>query len=212
MTDMYLPKHFAIPDDDVRDVLENLGAADLVTPTAGGLASTFMPMLYDEQLGALYGHFALQNEHWKAEPTGDSLVIVHGSDSYITPMWYPSKSQHGRVVPTWNHLTINICGELIVHHDLDWLRANVTRLTEHFEQPFAERWQLSDAPAAFIDGQLRAIKGMELLIHSVQAKAKHSQNRPPADRQGVIDGLRAVGDFDGAGAVAHYNPANRSEE
>ena len=209
MTEMYVPKHFRMGEDDVRDVLENLGAADLVTPTAEGLASTFMPMLYDETIGeqgALLGHFALQNEHWKAEPTGDSLVIIHGSDSYITPMWYPSKAEHGKVVPTWNHLTINIRGELIVHHDIDWLRAHVTRLTEHFEEPFAQTWRVTDAPDAFIDGQLRAIKGMELRIRSIEAKAKHSQNRPPVDRQGVIDGLRAVGDYDGAGAVAHHNP------
>lgn len=205
---MYVPTAFQMDDDQIVDVLENLGAADLITPTADGLASTFMPMLYDASIGeqgALLGHFALQNEHWKVEPTGDSLVIVHGSDSYITPMWYPSKAEHGRVVPTWNHLTINIRGELVVHHDTDWLRDLVTRLTAHFEEPFAERWQVSDAPAKFIDGQLRAIKGMELRIRSVEAKAKHSQNRPEADRRGVLDGLRSLADHDGAGAVAHFN-------
>ena len=205
---MYLPRPFAMERDDVIDVLENLGAADLVTPTSDGLASTFMPMLYDASVGehgALLGHFALLNEHWKAEPTGDSLVIAHGSDSYVTPMWYPSKREHGKVVPTWNHLTINIRGELVVHHDTEWLRALVTRLTDHFEEPFAERWQVDDAPADFIDGQLRAIKGMELRIRTIEAKAKHSQNRPEADRRGVLEGLRAVGDYDGAGAVAHFN-------
>lgn len=206
---MYLPEHFSMGEGDVRDVLETLGAADLVTPTAGGLASTFMPMLYDESIGehgALLGHFALLNEHWKAAPTGDSLVIIHGSDSYITPIWYPSTQEHGKVVPTWNHLTINIHGELIVHHDIEWLRWLVTRLTDHFEQPFAQTWRVSDAPESFINGQLRAIKGMELRIRTIEAKAKHSQNRPPADRAGVIEGLRAVGDHDGAGAVAHYDP------
>lgn len=205
---MYVPRAFQMSQDEVTDVLENLGAADLVTPTADGLASTFMPMLYDASIGehgALLGHFALQNDHWKAEPTGESLVIVHGSDSYVTPMWYPSKAEHGRVVPTWNHLTINIRGELVVHQDTEWLRALVTRLTEHFEEPFAERWQVSDAPEKFLEGQLRAIVGMELRIASIQAKAKHSQNRPEADRQGVLDGLRSVGDHDGAGAVAQFN-------
>lgn len=209
---MYLPAHFRMSEDDVRDVLENVGAADLVTPTKDGLASTFMPMLYDESVGAhgaLLGHFALLNEHWKVQPSGDSLVIIHGSDSYITPTWYPSKEQHGKVVPTWNHLTINVRGELVVHHELEWLRGLVTRLTEHFERPFEQTWRVSDAPEAFIDGQLRAIAGMELRIHSIEAKAKHSQNRPADDRQGVIDGLRAVGDHDGAGAVAHFRPPHR---
>lgn len=205
---MYVPKAFEMSRDDVLDILDNLGAADLVTPTADGLASTFMPMLYDASTGehgTLLGHFALLNEHWKAEPTGDSLVIIHGSDSYITPSWYPSKAEHGRVVPTWNHLTINIRGELIVHHDAEWLRELVTKLTDHFEAPFAERWQVTDAPEKFIDGQLRAIKGMELRIHSIEAKAKHSQNRPGADRPSIIEGLRSVGDHDGAGAVAHFD-------
>lgn len=209
MTEMYLPKPFRMGEDDVRDILQNLGAADLVTPTADGLACTFMPMLYDESIGehgALLGHWALLNQHWKAVPTGDSLVIIHGSDSYVTPTWYPSKDEHGRVVPTWNHLTINIRGELVVHHEIDWLRSLVTRLTDHFEEPFAQTWRVQDAPAAFIDGQLRAIKGMELRIRSIEAKAKHSQNRPPADRTGVVDGLRAVGDHDGAGAVVHFDP------
>lgn len=209
MPEMYVPEHFAMSDDDVRDVLQHLGAADLVTPTAAGLVSTFMPMLYDESVGeygVLDGHFALLNEHWRVEPTGESLVIVHGSDSYITPTWYASHGEHGRVVPTWNHLTIHLRGELTVQHDLDWLRAHVTALTEHFEEPFAQTWQVGDAPERFIDGQLRAIKGMRLRITSIQAKAKHSQNRPAVDRAGVIDGLRSVGDLDGAGAVAHFSP------
>lgn len=204
---MYLPGPFRMADDDIRDVLQHLGAADLVTPTADGLVSTFLPLLYDESVGehgALLGHVALLNEHWKARPTGESLVIVHGSDSYITPTWYPSKDEHGKVVPTWNHLTIQLRGELVIHHDLDWLRALVTRLTDHFEEPFAQRWSVADAPNSFIAGQLRAIKGVELRIRAMEGKAKHSQNRPMADRHGVIDGLRSVGDHDGAGAVARY--------
>lgn len=205
---MYVPTHFAMPEHEIADFLDGLGAADLVTSGPEGLEATFMPMLYDESVGskgALLGHFARNNPHWKIAAQDQSLVIAHGSDSYITPSWYASKAEHGRVVPTWNHLTLNIYGELVVHDDVEWLRGLVTRLTQKYEAPFAEQWQVSDAPSKFIDGQLRAIVGMELRIERIEAKAKYSQNRPEADVRGVVDGLRSVGDFDGAGDVAHAN-------
>ena len=96
--------------------------------------------------------------------------------------------------------------QTVEREDIEWLRGLVTRLTDHFERPFEQRWEVADAPEKYLEGQLRAIKGMELRIHSIEAKAKHSQNRPAADRDGVIAGLRAVGDHDGAGAVAHFAP------
>lgn len=205
---MYVPQSFEIDPLELDDFLDNVGAADVVTPAADGLHSTFMPLLYDATVGehgVLLGHFALLNDHWKCEPTGDSLVIAHGSDSYITPMWYESKREHGRVVPTWNHLTVNISGGLVIHRDPDWLLDVVTRLTEKFEAPFDEKWSVSDAPERFVAGQLKAIVGMELRISRIEAKAKYSQNRPAQDVPGVIAGLRSVGDFDGAGDVARFN-------
>ena len=205
---MYVPRSFELDPAELEDFLDNLGAADLVTPTADGLCSTFMPLLYDAtvgEYGVLLGHFALLNDHWKAAPTGESLVIAHGSDSYITPMWYESKREHGRVVPTWNHLTVNIHGELVINRDRDWLLDLVTRLTDKFETPFAEKWTVRDAPEPFIEGQLKAIVGMELRISRIEAKAKYSQNRPSADVAGVVAGLRSVGDYDGAGDVARFN-------
>lgn len=109
------------------------------------------------------------------------------------------------MVPTWNHLTLNIRGHLVVHREPEWVRDVVTRLTAKFEQPFARPWTVADARPAFIDGQLRAIVGMELRISRIEAKAKYSQNRPEQDIAGVIAGLYAVGDHAGASDVARFN-------
>ena len=112
---MYLPRHFAADDDQTREFLVGIRVADLITPTGGGLFATFLPLIYDESAGehgALLGHVARKNAHWRLEPAGESMVIAHGPDAYITPGWYQSKREHGRVVPTWNYLTAHIHGEL----------------------------------------------------------------------------------------------------
>ena len=206
---VYVPRHFEMDELDVLDVLHGLGAADLVSPTTEGLVSSFLPLLFEESAGphgTLLGHLARMNDHWSRELTGPSLVIVHGSDSYISPSWYAAKAEHGRVVPTWNHLTLNLTAELVVHDDVDWVGDLVTRLTAKYEEPFDPRWTPDDAPPAFIAGQLRAIVGVELRITAVEAKAKFSQNRSDADRDGVRAGLRAVGDIDGVSDLARFNP------
>ncbi|HET6208883.1 MAG TPA: FMN-binding negative transcriptional regulator [Jatrophihabitans sp.] len=190
---MYVPTHFAAPEAEVDRLLAELTAVDLITAGPTGLQASFLPMLHDAQAGSLVGHLARNNPHWRAARTGESLVIVRGPDAYVSPSWYPSKAEHGRVVPTWNYLTAHVYGRLVVHDDVEWLRALVTRLTEHHEarrtDQLAGRWAVSDAPPAFIDGQLRAIVGVELVISRIEAKAKLSQNRPPADQAGVLAGL-----------------------
>lgn len=206
---MYVPPHFAMDELDVLDLLHGMGAGDLVTPTTTGLVSTFLPLLLDESVGprgALLGHVARLNDHWSRDATGPSLVIVHGSDSYVSPTWYAARAEHGRVVPTWNHLTVNVTGDLVVHDDPGWVRDVVTRLTDKYEEPFSPRWRVSDAPAAYVEGQLRGIVGVELRISSVEAKAKFSQNRGAADVRGVLEGLASVGDHDGVSDVARFNP------
>lgn len=185
---MYVPAHFAATDADVDALLAG-SLVDLISPRAGGgLVATPLPMLRCGD--SLVGHVARNNPHWRSVvPGAESLVIAHGPDAYVSPSWYASKREHGRVVPTWNYLTAHVYGELVVHDDVPWLRSLVTRLTERHEAGRAEPWAVTDAPAAFVEGQLRAIVGVELRISRIEAKAKLSQNRPGADVAGVIDGL-----------------------
>ena len=184
---MYVPAHFAATSADVAELLDGSHVVDLVSPTAAGLIATPLPMLHDGD--ALLGHVARNNPHWRGPFTGESMVIAHGPEAYISPSWYATKREHGRVVPTWNYLIAHVYGELIVHDDVAWLRSLVTRLTERHEADQPHPWAVTDAPPAYIDGQLRAIVGIELRISRIEAKAKLSQNRPPADRAGVITGL-----------------------
>ena len=196
---MYVPQHFEPPDEAaVRDLLRRHGAADLVTSTADGLVATLLPFVYDEpadddsgDLGRLLGHVARNNDQWKRPALGEALVIVRGPDAYVSPSWYPTKREHGRVVPTWNYVTAHVHGRLVVHDDVAWVEALVRRLTAKHEGGRAEPWAVDDAPAKFLAGQLRAIVGIEVEITRVEAKWKLSQNRPEADRAGVLVGLDA---------------------
>jgi transcriptional regulator len=202
---MYVPKHFQASAPETRELLEGIRAADLVTPTAQGLFATFLPWIYDDSArpgASLLGHVARKNDHWRLEPSGESLVITHGPDGYISPGWYASKREHGRVVPTWNYLTAHIYGELVVHDDPVWLEDLVRRLTNRQEAERAEPWSVDDAPRDYTDGQLKAIVGVELRVTRVEAKAKLGQNRSSADIDGVIDGLHARADHELAAETA----------
>jgi transcriptional regulator len=206
---VYVPAHFAADDTTVRALLSHPGAADLVTMTPDGLVATFLPFVFDPDVGehgALLGHLARTNDQWRRSVVGDALVIVHGPDAYITPNWYASKAEHGRVVPTWNYVTAHVYGELRVHDDVEWLDALVRRLTARHEAGEPSPWAVDDAPAAFVAGQLRAIVGLELVISRVEAKVKMSQNRPAADVAGVLAGLAGRGDSATADAVRAANP------
>src|SRR6201992_1452283 len=176
---MYVPAHFAMDDAEVRALLEHHGAADLITVTGQGLLATMLPFVFDPTIGphgALLGHVARNNEQWKVPAQGESLVIVRGADAYISPAWYQPKAAHGRVVPTWNYTTAHVYGRLVVHDDPAWVEGLVRRLTAKHEsarlaspgQPPA--WSADDAPRKFIEGQLRAIVGLELQITRIEAK------------------------------------------
>lgn len=214
---MYVPGHFTADDGAVRDLLERHGAADLVTVTAEGLVATMLPFVYvpaagehgASEHGALHGHVARNNPQWKLPAHGPALAIVRGPDAYISPSFYASKAEHGRVVPTWNYVTAHVYGELVVHDDAAWTESVVRRLTVKHEAGSKHPWSVGDAPRAFIEGQLRAIVGVELVISRIEAKAKLSQNRPPADVEGVIAGLRERGDGRSAGAVERANADRR---
>jgi transcriptional regulator len=201
---MYVPGHFALDDASTRGLLAQAGAGDLVTATQEGLVATMLPFLYDPargEHGALLGHLARNNDQWSRPALTDALVIFRGPDGYVSPSWYPSKTEHGRVVPTWDYLTVHVSGQLVVHDDPVWVEDLVRRLTERHEAASAQPWSVDDAPPAFVQGQLRAIVGVEVLITSVVGKAKLSQNRPAADVDAVVAGLRARGDEETAAAV-----------
>jgi transcriptional regulator len=193
---LYTPPQFAVGEESAAAFLAQIRAADLVTVTEDGLVATFLPLLFDPSVGergALLGHVARKNDQWKRRPIGEALVIAHGEDAYITPSWYPSKAEHGRVVPTWNYTTAHVFGRLAIHDDRDWVDANVRALTERHEASRAASWSVDDAPPTFHAGQLRAIVGVELVISRVEAKFKMSQNRDDADIDGVVAGLAADG-------------------
>jgi len=126
---------------------------------------------------------------------------VRGPDAYVSPSFYASKAEHGRVVPTWNYLTAHVYGELVVHDDAGWVEALVRRLTDLHEGGTAAPWSVDDTPPAYVAGQLRAIVGLELRISRVEAKAKLSQNQPVADVEGVVAGLAARVDAASSAAV-----------
>jgi transcriptional regulator len=198
---MYVPAHFAADDEAVRQLLADHGAADLVTMTAGGLMATMLPFVHDPERNVLLGHLARNNEHWRHPVIGDALVIMRGPDAYVSPAWYASKREHGRVVPTWNYITAHVYGPMTVHDDPAWVEDVVRRLSDRHEAGRAEPWSVDDAPPKYISGQLRAIVGVEIAIKRVDAKFKLSQNRPEADVDGVIEGLGAAGEDQAAAAV-----------
>lgn len=185
--------------------------ADLVCWTGSGLVASALPLLFDPTAGAhgvLLGHLARANDHWRRlDTSAEALALFRGPDSYVSPSWYPSKADHGRAVPTWNYVSVQVHGRLAVHHDPGWTLDLVTRLTERHEAGRPDPWSVDDAPADFVSAQLRAIVGIELHISRIDAKWKLSQNRSAADIDGVVAGLGA--DDDRARATAHAVDAAR---
>ena len=204
---MYLPPHFTMTEQhDIEKVLANLGAADFVTRTDEGLTSTFLPFLYVPATdrpsegsngfagASLHGHLTRANSQWKSTIDPEALVIVHTVDGYISPNVYPSKAENHKTVPTWNYVTLNIHGKLVVHDDPVWTLDLVRRLTDHHESKHAtvrqqDPWSVDDAPAEYIDTMLKGIVGIEVVIERIGAKAKLSQNKSEADALGAAADL-----------------------
>jgi transcriptional regulator len=138
--------------------------------------------------GMLVGHVARANDVWK-NLAGESVVIFQGPEAYITPSWYASKREHGKVVPTWNYAVVHAHGTPRAIEDRDWLYALVTELTDANEASRPQPWKVTDAPAEFVRAQLGAIVGIEIAVARLVGKWKASQNRSAADRRGVIEGL-----------------------
>ncbi len=192
---MYVPRFNALDDaDEIRGLVASVGSAQLVTVGPDGYPlSTLLPVIWDEH--RLVFHMARANQHWKAiEDDAPALAVVTGPEAYVSPAWYASKAEHGKVVPTWNYSAVQFTGTVQVHPESDWLREAVTRLTDLHEGRRDAPWSVADAPATYVEKQLRAIIGIEMAIESVEGKAKLSQNRSDEDRAGVVEGLRSEGD------------------
>ncbi len=189
---MYLPSAFREDDPSVlRQIIRDARLATLVTATSEGLIATPLPLfLRDEgEHGVLYGHVAKANPHWRLPPIGEALAMFSGPDAYISPSWYASKREHGKVVPTWNYLAVHAYGPIEFFEDERRLYDIVTTLTTQYESPRIDPWAVTDAPADFIQSHLRGIVGLRLAIARIEGKRKLSQNRPVADRDGVVSGL-----------------------
>ncbi len=201
---MYIPPLFNEDRIDVlHDAIRRTGLATLVTLTADGLIASHVPMLLDPDpspYGTLIGHVARPNPQARGA-IGEALAIFQGPEAYITPSWYATKRATGKVVPTWNYVTIHAYGTVEFFADRERLRDVVTRLTEREETPRAEPWAVTDAPADFIDGMLKGIVGFALPITRLEGKWKMSQNRPAEDQAGVVAGLQADGREDVAGLI-----------
>jgi transcriptional regulator len=170
--------------------------ATLITAGTGGLMANLVPFtLADTSVkGTLRAHIAKANPQIDALQAGaETLVVFHGPQAYITPSWYASKKEHGRVVPTWNYAVVQARGTPLVIEDPGWLRAQIDALTSGQEDQRAAPWRVTDAPEPFIEGQLKAIIGIEIPILGIEGKWKVSQNRSDADRRGVYEGLQVEG-------------------
>jgi transcriptional regulator len=196
---MYAPAHF----DETRtavlhDFVERHPLAVVVADTANGMQANHLPLMLepgDGGAGILKGHVARANSMWKDVPAGSEvLAIFQGPSQYISPNWYPSKNEHGRVVPTWNYAVVHVRGHITWHHDKSRLRALVEALTDRHERGHEFPWHVSDAPDEFIQQMLAAIVGFDIAITSMTGKWKLSQNRSPAERAGVVAALSALPD------------------
>ncbi|CAM3519088.1 FMN-binding negative transcriptional regulator [Nocardioides zeicaulis] len=198
---LYVPRHNVMDADAVRPFVSAVATAQLVTVGADGVPdATYLPVLWEGD--RLVGHLARANAHWRRVVDGSpALAVVTGPDTYVSPSWYASKAEHGRVVPTWNYSVVHLRGEVRIHDDAAWVRSLVTRLTERHEGARPQPWAVTDAPDDYVTKNLRPIVGVEVVVASVEAKAKLSQNRSDADRAGVVAGLAAEG-RDPAGLVA----------
>ena len=201
---MYLPALFHETRLPVlHELIRAHPFAMLVTLDDTGLVANHIPMEIDAAagpLGTLRGHVARANPVWRSHrPEVEAMAVFQGLHGYITPSYYATKAQTGKVVPTWNYATVHAHGPLRVIEDAAWLRRFVEELTARYEQARTQGttdvpWQVDDAPAAFIETQLKAIVGIELPIARVEGKWKMSQNRTAEDRAGVVEGLRRSDD------------------
>jgi transcriptional regulator len=206
---LYQPPHFVETDRDTLHALIRAHPLGLmVSATADGPAADLVPFLLDADVGThgrLRAHVARANPQWKliaSQPDMPVLAVFQGADGYITPSWYETKRETGKVVPTWNYAIVQARGKAMIRDDPEWIGRQIADLTAFHEGGRAEPWAVTDAPAPFIASQMKGIVGIEIGITDLAGKWKVSQNRPVADRVGVIAGLEAEAANAGAAEMA----------
>lgn len=212
---MYVPAHF---EESRIDVLHELIRAHpfstLVTMSSNGINANHIPLhLIQEsgKYGSLQGHVARANPMWSDLVNDvEALVIFQGPSSYITPSWYPTKQEHGKVVPTWNYIVVHAYGTLRVIDDPIWLRSQLESLTAQHEASFNKPWAVSDAPVEFTDRMIEAIVGIEILITKLTGKWKVSQNQPALNQAGVVKGLKSLGSSEASELAVLVDEASRN--
>jgi len=213
---MYLPAAFRQDDRDLlHRQMQATPFALLASAGADGVLASHLPLLLEPgegELGTLYGHFSRANPHWRALPdSGEVLAVFSGPDAYISPSWYPSKAEHGKVVPTWNYVAVHARGPMQLIEDRDSLLQIVSRLSERHEAGRTQPWAVSDAPDDYLDAMLRAIVGFALPIRQLEGKWKLGQNRSPADQAGLRQGLACSPDPRERALAAHMQINDRRE-
>ena len=196
---MYQPPHFREDRLEVQhQLIRSHPLGLLITAGAGGLQANPIPFLIDataSEHGTLRAHLARANPQLRElAAVTECLVVFQGPQHYISPSLYATKQETGKVVPTWNYITVHAWGAARVMDDTAWLRRQVDDLTRHNEATRETPWQVADAPEPFITAQLKGIVGLEIPVARIEGKWKASQNRPAADRDGVVAGLRAAGE------------------
>jgi transcriptional regulator len=201
---MYVPKHFIEDKPEILlDWIRRIRIGHFITVSSNGPDASFIPLLISDDLTTISGHLAKANGQWKrADVSIPAMVSWVGPDAYVSPNYYPTKLEHGKVVPTWNFITIQALGSLTLHDDKEWKLAQVSSLTDFNESDSKSPWRVSDAPSEYIDTMLKAIVGFEIRVTSLEGKWKLSQNRAAEDIEGVVNGLETVGS-EKASHVAH---------
>ncbi len=195
---MYIPPQFEQPNIDVmHELIRKRPLATLVTLGSNGINANHIPLhlsLTPEPFGVLRGHVARSNPIWSDLDSGiEVLAIFHGPDAYISPSWYTTKQEAGKVVPTWNYTVVHAYGSLRIIDDAAWVRTQLEALTNYNEAVFSEPWAVSDAPVDFTEKLIAAVVGIEMTITRLSGKWKVSQNQPPQNQNSVIQGLNASG-------------------
>ena len=193
---MYIPHHFKETRLEVlHQLIKQVPFCSLISQSERGLVANHLPLLLDTTtppFGVLRGHVARANPVWKDfSDSVESLVIFQGPDSYISPSWYPGKSEHGKVVPTWNYIAVHVTGIPQIMDDRTWILNHICELSDTHEAFQEVPWKVSDAPKEFIDQMMLAIVGIEIPITSITGKWKASQNRSKEDQRGVITALKS---------------------
>src|SRR5690554_3730227 len=194
---MYVPSYFK--EDDIgklQQYIRDYGFGLLVVADEGGIEANHVPFHLisenDGSPGQLQCHLARSNPVWQRLHDGARvLAVFQGPNAYVSPSWYETKAETGRVVPTWNYVAVHANGKGSIFHDQAWLKEHLCQLTDLHESNRENPWSVDDAPSEFTSRLVKAIVGIEIQIEDLTGQVKASQNHPERNRTGVKTGLAA---------------------